>query len=187
VAKRNVNIMMLRSVTAEQFSKAITEDPADKFAKTFVAKANMQEQWGYCVGAWDGDELMGAIITTVSKRKPHVANLQLLHTFAKHRRKGVAAKLCEDSLKYAKQFNAEYFRVSAEPDAVVFYERIGFKFLGRQKSGAQLSMFRIAGETFFDGEYDIEDPVIYKAVHKKGKGGCVDFFVENQGLTSFFN
>lgn len=180
-----MNSTKLRKTTAEEFTSAITTDPADKFAKTFVTKANMQEQWDYCTGLWDGNDLLGAIITTISKRSPKVANLQLLHTFANHRGKGVGTILCNHSLKQAKADKAIYFRVSAEPDAVAFYEKCGFQFLGKQKSGCQLSMFRI-NNTFQDGDYDISDPTIYSAVHKKGKGGCVEVFVEPDGLTEFF-
>ena len=180
-----MNSTKLRKTTAEEFTSAITTDPADKFAKTFLAKANMQEQWDYCTGLWDGNDLLGAIITTISKRSPKVANLQLLHTFAQHRGKGVGRTLCIDSLQKAKADKALYFRVSAEPDAVAFYEKCGFQFLGKQKSGCQLSMFRI-NNTFQDGYYDISDPTIFAAVNKKGKGGCVEVFVEPEGLTEFF-
>jgi len=121
---------------------------------------------------------MGAIITTLSVRKPHVANLQLLHTFAAHRRKGVARALTEQSIEWAKNRGADYFRVSCEPDAVPFYESVGFEMLGRQKSGAELSMFRMR-----DHEFDVDDPIIRKAVYKKGKGGCVEVF--KQGVSLF--
>lgn len=183
--KSRENSMQLRECTAVQFASAITSDPADNFAKTFVAKANMQKQWDFCVGAWDEDNLMGAIITTISKRSPVVANLQLLHTFNKYRGKGVAKALCEDSLDFAIRNGASYFRVSAEPDAVKFYEKIGFKMLGRQKSNCQLSMFKVESRSFHEGNYDIRDPVISKAVNKKGKGGCVEIFVQNQEVTVF--
>jgi hypothetical protein len=69
-----------------------------------------------------------------------------------------------------------YFRVSSEPDAVGFYEALGFTFLGKQKSGCQLSMFKINGSNPKDGIYNIDDPAINKAVHKRGKGGCVEVF-----------
>ena len=175
----------MHKCTADQFKAAITTDPADKFAKTFVAKANMQDQWDFCVGAWDGDTLLGAIITTISKRDPKVANLQLLHTFAEHRGKGVGRILCEDSLRFARRNDALYFRVSAEPDAVKFYEKIGFTMLGEQKSKSQLSMFKIRGETFAEGLYDVDDSVISKAVFRKGKGGCVKVFQEPSSLSEF--
>ena len=48
-----------------------------------------------------------------------------------------------------------------------------------------MSMFRI-NNTFQDGHYDISDPTIYSAVNKKGKGGCVEVFVELEGLSKFF-
>jgi hypothetical protein len=38
-------------------------------------------------------------------------------------------------------------------------------------------MFRINGNDFSDGIYDINDPVINAAVYKKGKGGCVEVFL----------
>jgi hypothetical protein len=53
---------------------------------------------------------------------------------------------------------------------------MGFKFLGKQKSGCSLSMFKINGKNFADGIYDLSDPVIHAAVYKKGKGGCVEVF-----------
>lgn len=177
--------MKLRETSREEFESAITDNVGDKFAKTFVAKANMQDQWEYCIGAWDGDELLGAIITTISKRTPKVANLQLLHTFVKHRGKGVGKVLCNDALIRAKGDGAIYFRVSAEPDAIKFYEKIGFTFLGEQKSKCQLSMFRIINDTFDSGDYDINDSVINSAVFKKGKGGCVKVFTEPTSLSSF--
>jgi predicted acetyltransferase len=160
----------------EEFISAISTDPADKFAKTFVAKADMQKQWDECWGVFEGTQLMAAIITTVSKRKPHVANLQLLHTFANHRGKGAARVLCENSLSDMKNRGVSFFRVSSEPSAVGFYEKIGFKFWGKQKSGCQLSIFRITSDSFSECEYDYTDSVIYNAVNKKGKGGCVEIF-----------
>lgn len=168
--------MKLSSCSREQFVSAISSDEKDNFAKTFVAKADMQEQWQHCIGCWDGGELAGAIITTRSKRTPYIFNLQLLHTFAKHRRKGVARLLTQDSLDRAQGLGTSYYRVSSEPDAVAFYESMGFKFLGKQKSGCSLSIFKINGKNFTDGIYDINDSIINKAVHRKGKGGCVKIY-----------
>lgn len=168
--------MKLRETSREEFVRHITEDKADAFAKTFVAKADMQEIWHHCIGCWEEDQLMGAIITTRSKRTPYVFNLQLLHTFAKHRRKGVARVLTQDSLDRAQGLGTSYYRVSAEPDAVAFYKSMGMIFLGKQKSGCQLSMFKINGKNFTDGLYDTQDPIILGAVKKKGKGGCVEVF-----------
>jgi len=157
--------MQYRQCSAEQFSLAVTNDPRDKFAKTFIAKANMQKLWPFCMGVWDGEVLKGAVITTVSKRKPKVANLQLLHVFAASRRQGVGRSLCVWALSYAGYCKAAYFRVSAEPEAVEFYERCGFKFWGKQKSGCSLCMYRIR-----DGKYDASDPVIDKALFSGRKG-----------------
>jgi len=168
--------MKLLNCPRADFIAAITTDKEDNFAKTFVAKADMQDQWDYCIGAFDGNELTAAIITTISKTKPHVANLQLLHTFAKHRGKGSARLLCEDSLKRARATGATYFRVSSEKTAVGFYERLGFKFWGTQKSGCQLSIFRINGDNYSEADYDYSDTIINKAVNRKGKGGCVTLF-----------
>lgn len=167
---------MLHSCTAEQFKSFITNDPADKFAKTFVAKANMQKQWEHCVGFWKGEELLGAIITTISKRNPKVANLQLLHTFNAHRGKGVGRVLTEHSLEHAIKNQAIYFRVSAEPDAVVFYEKCGFTFWGKQKSGSSLSIFKIKGNTFSEGLYYDKDPVIRKALYSGRKGSLASSY-----------
>ena len=169
--------MKLSKCSRDEFIKAISSEKADNFAKTFVAKADMQDQWNDCWGAYSIDgELMAAIITTISKRAPYVANLQLLHTFAKHRGQGAAKILCQDSLRLAKKKGAKYFRVSSEPESVGFYEKIGFRFWGKQKSGCQLSIFRIEGNTFSECDYDYTDQMINNAIHKKGKGGCVQIF-----------
>lgn len=192
VEKKLANTLKLNKCSREQFISAITSDKNDNFAKTFVAKADMQEQWDHCIGVFDGDELCGAIITTISKRSPPVANLQLLHTFNAHRGKGVAKLLCLDSLKSVREYGAKYFRVSSEIPAIPFYEKIGFKFWGKQKSGCQLSIFKIVDDTFENGDYDYSDTVIYNAVNKKGKGGCVEIFdlrnvKEVFNLDRFFN
>jgi ribosomal protein S18 acetylase RimI-like enzyme len=175
--------MKLRSCTRAEFVAAITTDKADAFAKTFVAKADMQEQWDECLGAFDANgELMGAIITTISKREPKVANLQLLHTFVKHRRKGVAKELTLQS--YATTFlkGAQYFRLSAEPGAVAFYESTGFKFWGLQKSGCSLSIFKIKGNDIENGIYDEDDPVIRSALFSGKKGSLASSYEQKAEL-----
>jgi len=172
--------MKLRKCTREEFVAAITEDKEDKFAKTFRAKADMQKNWDECLGAFtESNELMGAIITTVSKTNPKIANLQLLHTFAKHRRKGVAKKLTLESYDEAVKRGSVYFRVSAEPDAVVFYESIGFKFWGLQKSGSSLSIFKINGE-LNEGVYDDKDPTIKKALYSGRKGSLASSYKKEE-------
>jgi len=172
----------LRKCSRDEFIKAISTDKEDNFARTFVAKADMQKQWHYCIGCWEAadKELAGAIITSRSKKSPYVFNLQLLHTFAKHRRKGVARLLTQDSLDRVQGLGTSYYRVSAEPGAVAFYESMGFRFLGKQKSGCSLSMFKINGNNFADGIYDFSDPIITKAITRKGKGGCVIVYAPNE-------
>lgn len=175
--------MKLRKCSREEFVSAITDDKADSFAKTFRAKADMQENWDECLGAYDTDgSLMGAIITTIGKRDPKVANLQLLHTFAKHRRKGVAKQLTIESFENAKRDGAIYFRVSAEPEAVAFYESVGFKFWGLQKSGCSLSIFKIAGDALSDGVYNDSDPLIRQALYSGRKGSLASSYGEQKSV-----
>jgi GNAT superfamily N-acetyltransferase len=157
----------IRPCSRETFVAAITDAREDNFAKTFVAKADMLDQWSRCVGMFDVDgNLLGAILWTYSKRQPIVCNLQLLHTFHAHRGKGVARKLTMLCIQTASNV-AQYFRVSSEVSAIPFYEKVGLKFWGAQKSGCMMCMFR------FPGEYDLSDQVIYNQVFKKGKGGVV--------------
>lgn len=174
--------MKLRKCTREEFVASITEDKADGFAKTFRAKADMQKQWDECLGAFNEDgELMGAIITTIGKTNPKVANLQLLHTFAKHRRKGVARELTLASYDDAVTRGAVYFRVSAEPDAVAFYESVGFKFWGLQKSGCSLSMFKVNGK-LNEGIYDDKDPTVNKALYSGRKGSLASSYAAENNV-----
>ena len=174
--------MQLREVTKEQFIECITDK--DKFAKTFVAKCDMLKGWEKVVGAYIDEELAGAILVTISKKK--IANLQLLHTFYKFRGKGVARELCNYGLRYAIKNSAGYFRVSSEIEAIPFYEKIGIQFLGKQKSGCQLAMFEITSPKFEKNNYELDD-VIYKQINRKGKGGCVEIFQKNfkKGLDIF--
>jgi len=157
------------------FKQHVTDNKADKFAKTFIAKANLQSQWDNCYGLFEND-LLGAMIVTFSKREPKTANLQLLHTFAKHRGKKIGSYLMNYSLHLSIQNKCKYYRVSAEPEAINFYKKIGLRMLGEQKSKCQLSMFKIVDENFFNGNYDLNDSHIKKAIYKKGKGGCVKIF-----------
>ena len=169
--------MKLSKCSKEQFINSITSQKEDSFAKTFVAKANMQNQWGYCIGAFDDEEnLMGAIICTISKRSPKVANLQLLHTFHKFRKQGVARKLTNYCFIDSLNRGALYFRVSAEPGAVAFYEAIGFKFWGKQKSGCSLSMFRIVDDEIKNGVYDVNDVNIKNALFSGRKGSLANSY-----------
>lgn len=179
------NFTRLEKVDKETFVSAITNKKEDRFANTFVAKCNMMKAWDKCVGAYIDGKLAAAIIVTVSKREPKVANLQLLHSFHEFRGRGVGKLLCQHALDVAIYEKCEYFRVSAEPDAVVFYEKCGMQFLGRQKSGSQLSMFRISSPRFQNNDY-APDAYIYKQMIRKGKGGCVEMFVDYKGVDFFW-
>ena len=170
--------MKFKPCDKETFEKHITDHKDDRFAKTFVSKANMQGLWENCIGLYEGDELLGAITYSISKRIPYVCNLQLLHTFQKHRRKGVAKKLCNWLLDYTYENFVTYLRVSSEIPAIPFYESLGMVMLGEQKSGCQLSACKITSKNFSECEYNVNDPVIKKMVYRKGKGGCVKVFIE---------
>lgn len=163
----------LKWIGCDEFSLNITDLKEDKFAKTFRSKANMQDLWP-CLAVLTSERLLaGAIAYTVSRQ--YVANLQLLHVFHAFRNMGYGRMLCEKFLENANNISADYFRVSAEPSAVKFYERLGIRFVGKQKSGSSLAMGKL-GPTFQTCIYDIDDPVINKAVFSKAKGGCVEVY-----------
>ena len=180
----NANSMLLRKTTREEFVAHLTKEKQDKFAHTFVAKCDMIDAWDNCMGVWIYNKLAGAIVTTISKRQPKTANLQLLHTFYEFRGRGVGKLLCEYSLQYAFENKAEYFRVSADKEAVDFYPKLGVQYVGRQKSGSHLSMFKIQSPIFKENDY-LVDSTIYKEMSRKGKGGCVVAFKEYKGVDLF--
>lgn len=160
---------MLRNISRMEFAAQITADPRDRFAKTFLSKCDMMGGWDEVVGVFsEAGELCGAVWLTVGKHRN--ANLQLLHVFARHRRKGYGEALCKEVYRRALAAGAVLFRVSAERDAVEFYRRIGFRFWGTQKSGTWLSLFRVSGSEIADGIYDLQDPLLSKALKRKGKG-----------------
>lgn len=176
--------MRLKQTNREQFVSHLTKLKEDRFAKRFVSKCDMMKHWDLCMGVWIENELAGAIVVTVSKQKPMVANLQLLHTFYKFRGKGVGTKLCDYALQYAFNNKAKYFRVSAEFDAVPFYEKYGFKMICRQKT-AQLAMFGLSSPDISENNMDYIDSYIWKQMIRKGKGGCVECFVEYKDVDKF--
>lgn len=175
--------MLLRETNRDEFVAHLTKEKTDRFAHTFLAKCDMLNAWDKCMGAWIGDKLAGAIVVTVSKRQPLTANLQLLHTFNQFRGRGVASLLCEYGLQYAFENKAEYFRVSAELDAVAFYEKFGFKMIGRQKT-AKLAMFRLQSPLIHQNDFKL-DHYIWKQMNRKGKGGCIECYVEYEGVDFF--
>ena len=151
---------MIRPITREEFESSLTDLKEDRFAKTFVAKCDMMGHWDHCMGYWVEDKVAAAIVVTLSKREPLVANLQLLHTFHEHRGKGIAKSLCIWGVNHSMKLGAKYFRVSAEFDAVPFYEKIGFKFVCKQKS-AKLSMFRLISPVISDNDFGITHEAQY--------------------------
>ena len=150
---------------------------SNKFAWTFYAKANAMYLWPHARGIFNmRREVIAGIIVRVNKIQP-VANLQLLHTFSQYRRQGLAKFLVESEFDRCRG-TVKYFRVSAEEEAVPFYRALGFKFWGRQKSGCLLSVFRIAGSTIAEGEYDLQDAFIDRLLNTKARGGLVEHFEE---------
>lgn len=162
-------------VTREQFIAAISDKKEDNFAKTFRAKCDMMKLWEQCFGLFENGELCSAVIFTTSKNKPYTANLQLIHTFYKHRNKGYGKQLTLEVLDLIIG-SVEYLRVSAEKTAVGFYEKLGFKFLGVQKSGTQLSMCKVTSDKISKCKFDKKDEHIWKCLNRNGRGGCVEIF-----------
>lgn len=162
---------------------AIGTDPRDKFAHTFRAKCDMLEKWDYAQVVRVGGEIAAGILVTKSKRHPPVYNLQLLHTFARFRRQGLAKLLVIDEWQIAyddatSYEHPHYFRVSSEPESVEFYRSLGFKFWGAQKSGTLLSMFRISSPEIGECDYDAQDATIRSALFSGRKGSVTDMYQE---------
>lgn len=163
--------MVIRLLTREDWIMSLTDYKEDRFAKTFLAKADMYNIWNTSYGLFDQDELLGGICFTYSKREPKTVNLQLLHTFYKHRKKGVGKLLTEFCIENSYNDKVKYFRVSSEKTSVTFYENIGLKFWGKQKSGTSLCFGELTSPFINGITYNKKDSYVYKKVfeHK----GCV--------------
>lgn len=149
------------------------EDGSDKFATTFVAKADALKLWPNVIGMISDDGmLMAAICVRISQRSPLVANLQLLHTFSKFRRRGFASRLVEREYLGLYQANVQYFRVSSEPDAQEFYRSLGLKFWGEQKSGSLLCIHQVMTPNPRTGRYDPNDEFV-KGLLFSGRRGSL--------------
>jgi GNAT superfamily N-acetyltransferase len=169
-------------ITRELFMAAAESGhPDDQFARGYFRYTlDSRKSWGLAVGAFTPEgELAAAGFWVVNKTLPKTCNLHLIHSFAKFRGKGAGAFLYGECIKVARA-EAEYFRVSVNPPAKQFYEKMGCKFWGTQKSGTYFAMFRLR-----DDAYDRDDPVIYNAIHKKGAGSVhvLSDFYHNQPTT----
>lgn len=170
--------MKLSKCDRSLFIKFITSDKRDAFARTFVLKADMQKIWDWCYSAIENDEILGAFILTKSKRQPYISNFQLVHTFAKARSRGVGSYLLQKAFEMAKQNGSEYFRVSSEKTAVDFYKKNGVKFIGKQKSGCLLSVFKLDSDTIKGCTVAANDPVVRSQIFGNRKGSIVEVFDE---------
>jgi hypothetical protein len=162
-------------IDREQFIRT-PKSIEDRFASTFKAKADAMKLWPFVYGWVQKEQVLAAICVRVTTRAPIVANLQLLHTFAANRRKGLARALV--LREYQRIYNeATYFRVSSEHDAVEFYRSLGLKFWGKQKSGSYLCIHKIADEDPAHGRYALVDNSdIEKLLHSGRRGSLVEEF-----------
>jgi len=149
----------------------------DSFARTVISKCNTYDLWDKTYGYYVGDELVGIMITTFTKRNPITANLQILFTYYRYRGNGYAKAMVLETIRQAHEYGCEYYRVSSEASAVEFYEKIGFKFFCKQKSGTQLSIFKVNNSIIEDKDF-IRDENMDKMYFRKGKGGCVEILGE---------
>lgn len=164
----------VQHVTREQFIEAI--GPGDEFArKYFVKHADEDQLWKTTYGVVFRECINGAISIKFVLGKNSYANIKLLHTFAAHRKCGVATALCNFALKIAHAHGFKYFRVSANPEAIGFYRKCGFKFWGKQRSGCLLSAFKIGGPRIEQGIYE-RDEVIDRWLTKGKRGSCVEIY-----------
>jgi GNAT superfamily N-acetyltransferase len=170
-------------VTRTEFVNSLTEHKQDKFAKTFIAKCDMLQGWDNCIGVWSEGQLAAAIVVTISKKEPKVANLQLLHSFYEFRGKGAARMLCNWAVQHAIDNGAQYFRVSSELDAVEFYKKCGFQFVCKQKT-CELSLFKLTSAIISENNFE-PDEYVWKQMNRKGKGSCVECYFEYKGLENF--
>ncbi len=172
--------MRYKTLTREDFVATPKDPDLDKFANTFRAKADTMKLWPHAKGLFTDDgELMCAIIIRVTKRSgAMVANLQLLHTFGKWRRQGLARDLVLTEYSNLSFEGVEYFRVSSEITALPFYRSLGLKFWGEQKSGTLMCMHQIKSADPHDGVYQMSDPVVAGALFTKARGGIVTLYAD---------
>lgn len=174
--------MRFTRINIEEFKKhAPTNRKTDFFTSKFIAhcKTGGDKYNDNIIGCYnDQSELMGAAVITVSKNRPHIANLQLLQTFSTHSGKGVATKLFDHALADAWERGGKYIRASFEPTAVGYYVSHGWEVHGMQKSGYFMSMAKLNGSLFSDASFSREDDVVRAKAESKVMGGCHILFDE---------
>jgi len=168
----------------DEYAKLVTKEnkKKDKFCGRFLSKTDKMDAWDrvWCVFDQDDLTMMGAVMVTVAKRKAgNIANLQLLHTWYDHRRKGVANVLVQKAFEVAKS-QAKYMRISmiADEGSLAFYRSVGFVIMGMQKAGSYFSMCRLSGDSLHDSHFDLMDPVIRGVACSGTMGSVVKFLVD---------
>ena len=157
--------MLIKKINREDWVNALTPIKQDLFARTFLGKADSRQLWDNAYGCYIDNNLAGGLIYRLSKKEPSVITLELLHTFYSYRRKGVARILTDFCFKQGFNLEAKYFRVSSEKSSIKFYESVGFKSWGQQKSGTYLILGEIKTDKIEDMVYDIQDNWIYDKVY----------------------
>lgn len=180
MAKKNVNTFTLKELNRDQALKIVDKFPDEPMFSTFVKKVTMFVIWPM-IGLWDGKDLAAVICWKFTKSKPKTASIQILYTFNRYRKMGCAKRLCQEFFRVAKANDAIYFRISSEIEAQEFYEKLGVTFVGTQKSGCLLTVGKL-GRSFSSSTYDLKDPIIHKAVYRRGKGGCVSVFKNKRSV-----
>lgn len=180
----------------EEYAKLVTKETKklDKFCGRFLKKTDDMKAWDrvWCVFDDDGS-MMGAVMVTVAKRKAgNISNLQLLHTWYDHRRKGVANLLVQKAFEVAKS-QGKYMRISmiADEGSLDFYRNAGFVIIGTQRAGSYFSMCRLDGDSLHDSHFDLTDPVIRSVATSGTRGSVVKFLVDlpeldTNDLSSYF-
>jgi GNAT superfamily N-acetyltransferase len=165
---------MFKLVNREEILREIVPDEknSDGFARVLVNKCDTYGLWDRTYGYFVNDKLVGVIVTTYSKRSPKTANLQLLFTYHIHRGNGYARDMVLKSIEQAYENGCEYYRISSEKKALPFYDKLGIKFFCEQKSGTQLSIFKVNDTIINEKDFELDEKM-EKMYFRKGKGGCV--------------
>jgi ribosomal protein S18 acetylase RimI-like enzyme len=185
--------MLVRKLESrDEYAKLVTKESKklDKFCGRFLKKTDDMDAWEKVWSVFDDDgSMMGAVMVTVAKRNAgNISNLQLLHTWYNHRRKGVANILVQKAFEVAK-CQGKYMRISmiADDGSLDFYRNAGFVIIGKQRAGSYFSMCRLEGDSLHDSHFDLTDPVIRSVATSGTRGSVVEFLVDLPELDNELN
>lgn len=97
-----------------------------------VSEADITDQWMWVAEA---EQLLGCI-TLGRRNTPGYGEVSSFFVHPESKRRGVGKRLWQTAREYAQDAGFTHLQLDADPEAVAFYEAVGFRTVGQVASGS---------------------------------------------------